>query len=257
MKLRVKGEENVMKAPVKGSFELVRLYSLIRQTRVHTALLISGIACSLIWLGSDILAAWRYTGYNYPFDPISYLSAVDSPVRSLTTPLSIIYLVLKIMFTFGVWVSAGKQRKLRVLAGLMLAFVLADLASYFFPLHPNEPISTMINLMHAILAGGVSVLLILLIIGFGASAGGKWFRVYSYATLLVMFVMGVLPLLSGFKITIDQIPKWFGAGERINAYGFMLWMMVLAVVLLRIQPKNHQEHNIEELAEHVLPPSEI
>lgn len=246
-----------MKAPVKGSFELVRLYGLIQQTRVHKAFLISGIACSLIWMVSDILAAWRYAGYNYPYDPISNLSAVDSPVRSLTTSLSIIYLVLKIMFTFGVCVSAGTQRNLRLLAGLMLAFVLTDLASYFFPFHPNEPLSTFINLMHSILAGGVAVLLILLIIGVGASAGGKWFRVYSYATLLVMLVMGVLPLLSGFKITTDQIPEWFGAGERINAYGYMLWMMALAAVLLRIQSKNHQEHNFEELAEHVLPPREI
>lgn len=27
-------------------------------------------------------------------------------------------------------------------------------------------------------------------------------------------------------------PQWFGLIERINAYGYMLWMAVLAIILL-------------------------
>jgi hypothetical protein len=231
-----------MSMPVRSSAGLIRQPPVTHQTPVHRALLICGIAASLIWMGTDILAALRYDGYHYPLDPISSLSAVDSPVRAMMQPLSMIYLVLKISFACGVWVSASQKRDLRIIAALLFAFSLTDVASYFFPFYPNEPLGSFTNLMHSILAGGASVILILLIVAFGAGAGGKWFRIYSYATLLGMVLMGILPLLSGIKLSTDQIPEWFGVGERINAYGYMLWMLVLSAVLLRQSPKIHSGH---------------
>jgi hypothetical protein len=237
-----------MKARVIGSTGMLRFFQVIQQPQVHRALLASGIASSLVWLSSDILAAMRYDSYDYPLDPISSLSAVDSPVRAMIIPLSILYLVLKISFSFGVWGSANQKRDLRIVAGLLFAFSLTDVASYFFPFYPNEPFGSFTNLMHSILAGGVTVLLILLIIGYGAGAGGKRFRTYSFATLLVMVVMGVLPLISGMKLSTDQIPEWFGVGERINAYGYMLWILVLAIVLLQRRSKIPSNQSIEAKA---------
>jgi hypothetical protein len=210
-------------------------------------LFVCGILASLVWLGTDTLAALHYEGYSYPFDPISGLTAIGSPTRPFAVPLLGFYLGLKIAFAWGIWISAGQKRALHITAGLLFAFGLTDFVSFFFPWHPAEPVGMYINVMHGILAGGITVLLILLTIGFGASAGGKWFRIYSYGTLLVMIVMGALPLLGGFQIAADQIPEWFGAGERINAYGFMLWLVVLAIVLLRIQPKNLSVQDSERL----------
>ena len=81
----------------------------------------------------------------------------------------------------------------------------------------------------------VTVLLILLIIGFGTAADGKWFRLYSYATILVLIIFGALAFLDGPRLAANMPTPWMGVRERINIFGFMLWMMVLAIVLLRAQ----------------------
>ncbi|HSB91382.1 MAG TPA: DUF998 domain-containing protein [Anaerolineales bacterium] len=203
---------------------------------IRKALLACGMAAALTWMGTDIFAALSYDGYNFPLDPISGLSAVDAPTRAFVVPLDCLYALLKIAFALGIWISSGHHRAMRITAGLMFAFGLTDLAANFFPWNPDEPpLGTFINLMHSVLAGGLPVVLFFLTIGFGAAANGKWFRIYSYGTLLVLAVLGALPLLGGFQISADQPPEWFGASERINAYGFMLWMTLLALVLLRSQ----------------------
>jgi hypothetical protein len=75
--------------------------------------------------------------------------------------------------------------------------------------------------------------LILLIIGFGAAADGKWFRFYSYATIVILIVTGAWAFSELPRIAANLPTPWMGVRERINIYGYMLWMMVLAVVLLR------------------------
>jgi hypothetical protein len=126
------------------------------------------------------------------------------------------------------------------MAGLFFASGAIDLAASFFPWNPAEALlGSLTNIMHGILAGGAAVVLILLTIGFGAGADGRWFRLYSYGTLLVMIVSGgVMALFDPPSITATQPPPWFGVTERINGYGFMLWMVVLAIVLLRTQPES-------------------
>jgi hypothetical protein len=233
----LRGKEKVMKTKFAGSNEMAGS-AVNRHLRVRSFLLVCGILTSLIWLGTDIIAALRYEGYSYPFDPISGLSAIDSPTKSFVTSLSYVYIVLKAVFALGVWNSAGQKRSLRITAGLLFAWVLTDLVASFVPWHPAEALGTFVNIMHGLFAGGITVLLIFLTIGFGATANGTWFRFYSYGTLLLMIILGALPLVSGFQITMDQPPEGFGVGERINAYGYMLWMMVLAIVLLRSQQNN-------------------
>ena len=237
-----------MKTQFAGSNEMIGPAG-IRDSRVRKALLLCGILASLTWLGTDILASLRYEGYNYPFDPISGLSAVDAPTRSFIPPFINLYLVLKAAFSLGVWNAAGKNRSLRVTAGLLLTSVITDLAGSFFPWNPNETLGTFVNMMHAILAGGVTVLLIFLTIGFGANADGKRFRRYSYATLLLMLILGALPVVGGVQITANQPPEWFGVTERVNAYGYMLWMMVLAIVLLRNQVRIPRTEDTAEVVD--------
>jgi Protein of unknown function (DUF998) len=205
---------------------------------VRKLLLICGALASLVWLGADILASLRYEGYNYPFDPISGLSTLDSPVRSLLIPLFNLYVVLKLVFAVGVWMFAGKKRALRITAGLLFAWGVIDLAAYFFPWDPSEDLLTFNNIMHGFLAGGMNVLMILLIIAVGAQADGKWFRYYSYGTLLVMIVSGGVMALLDPHVEGNLPPPWFGLTERINGYGLMLWMILLAFILLRIKPES-------------------
>jgi hypothetical protein len=243
-----------VKTKIADSYAVYRL-TVTRHLWVRNVLFLCGTAAALTWMGTDILASLRYDGYTYPFDPISGLSAIDAPTRSFVTPLLGIYVVFKAAFSLGVWNSAGQKRALRITAGLVFASVLTDLAGSFFPWNPAESLGTFQNIMHTLLTGAITVLLIFLTLGFGANAAGRSFRLYSYGTLLLMLILGALPLLGGIQITVDQPPAWFGAGERVNAYGYMLWMVVLAIVLLRSQQATLLTQEGEMHADRVVPPT--
>jgi len=212
---------------------------------VRRVLLACGIVSSLIWLGTDLLASLLYEGYSYPFQPISGLTATGAPSRPFVVALDYVYSVLKIAFAVGIWMSAGQKRTLRITAVLLLAWGVIDLAASFFPLNPGEALGTFTNIMHTILAGGAAAILILLAIGFGASADGRWFRWYSYGTLLVMIFAGlVMAFVNSTPLEANLPPAWFGLTERINTYGYMIWMLVLAIVLLRAQPNSLKSQDL-------------
>jgi hypothetical protein len=91
---------------------------------------------------------------------------------------------------------------------------------------------TLTDAMHAMLTG-VGVFFILLAIGFGATAFGKQFRLYSIATILMLVVGGVLTGLDAPRLAANLPTPWMGVWERINIFGYMLWVVVLAITLLR------------------------
>jgi hypothetical protein len=79
------------------------------------------------------------------------------------------------------------------------------------------------------------VLSILLFIGFGATAGGKWFRLYSIVTIVLVILFGAWAGLEGARMAAQLPTPWMGVKERINVYGTMLWVLVLATILLRAE----------------------
>jgi hypothetical protein len=200
---------------------------------VRKALLICGILASLLYVASDIVAAMRWVGYSYTAQSVSELRAIGAPTRPLLVPLLFIYTVLEIAFGLGVCGAAGRKRALRITGVLLIGLGVVDLSAPFFPMHLGGDLRG--DAMHLILTS-VTVLLILLIIGFGATADGKWFRFYSFVTLLILIVTGALAGLDAPRIAANLPTPWVGVRERINIYGYMLWMMVLAIVLLRVQP---------------------
>lgn len=204
-------------------------------------LLICGILASLIYVGSDILAALRWEGYSYISQTVSELRAIGAPTRPLLIPVLAIYAVLEIAFGSGVRREAGRKRDLRTAGVLLIGLGVIDLVAIFFPIHLRGTEVTLTDTMHKILTG-VTVLLILLIIGFGATSHGKWFRLYSYATILVLLVCGVWSFSDASRIEANLPTPWIGVRERINIYGYMLWMAVLAGVLLRAQGTAPQEN---------------
>ncbi|WP_052290212.1 DUF998 domain-containing protein [Scytonema millei] len=93
---------------------------------------------------------------------------------------------------------------------------------------------TLTDTMHAILTG-VGVLFMLLAIGFAATAFGKRFRFYSIATILILLVFGIVAGLDGSRLAANLPTPWMGVWERINIFSYMLWVVVLAIMVLRIQ----------------------
>jgi hypothetical protein len=86
--------------------------------------------------------------------------------------------------------------------------------------------------MHGIITM-VLVLFMMLAMGFGAAAFGRHFRLYSIATILMLVVGGVLTGLDQPRLVANLPTPWMGVWERIDIGVFLLWVVVLAVALLR------------------------
>ena len=136
----------------------------------------------------------------------------------------------------GVWGSAGRKRALRVVAGLLIGKeVLGFVATLFAPIHLRGVEGTLTDTMHAIVTGVGVLLLMFPAIGFGATAFGRRFRLYSIGTMIIFIVFGTLAGLDGPRLAANLPTPWMGVWERINIFGYMLWIIVLAVILLRAE----------------------
>jgi hypothetical protein len=199
-------------------------------------LLACGILAALIYMGSDIVAAMRWEGYSYLHQSVSELRAIGAPTRPLLVAMLTPYAVLEFPFAVGVWLSAGTKRSLRITAVLLFVLGLLDLSAYFFPMQMRENLSqtgaTLTDTLHLV-GTAATVILIMLIIGFGANADGRWWRIYSYATLLLLIIAGAWGALDAPRIEANLPTPWMGVKERINIYGYMLWLAALAIMLLR------------------------
>ena len=198
----------------------------------RTVLLVCGILAAVLYVGTDVLAAMRYEGYRYTAQAVSELFAIEAPTRGFVVPLFLAHGALQIAFGIGVWMSAGRARGRRITASMLIGVGVLDLVAYFFPMHMRGAEVTLTDTMHIALAS-VTVLLILLAIGFGAATSGKGFRLYSYGTMAALVGGGTLAGLDGARVAADLPTPWLGITERIAIYGYMLWMAVLAITLLR------------------------
>lgn len=197
-------------------------------------LLYCGILSSLLYIAMNIIVPMRYEGYDWASQTVSELSAVDAPTRPLWVGLVIVYLLLVVAFGWGVWKSAAGNRRLRIMGGLI--FIYGVLGLFCPPMHQREVLAagggTLTDTMHSV-SGGVSVLLMLLSIGFGAAALGKRFRLYSIASLVILVAFAALMTIESPRIAANQPTPWVGVWERIFIAVFMVWVVVLAVILLR------------------------
>ena len=209
------------------------------------ALLVCGIASSLLYA----LMIWgiRYEGYNPLSQVPSELTAIGAPTQRIWALLGPIYTLLVAAFGWGTWRSARRKRAVRIVGGLILAYASLGLLWPFAPMHEREVLAagggTLSDTMHVVL-GGVTVFLMFLAIGFGATAFGKRFRLYSIASIVVLLAFGGLTFLEAPSLQANLPTSWIGLWERINISVFLLWVMVLATVLLR-------DRNIEGEAHHV------
>lgn len=204
-------------------------------TIVREMLLVCGILSSLLYVGADIFAAMSWHSYSYTSQSISELFAIGSPTRWIFALVP--YSPLVIAFGIGVSWSAGRNRALRMTGILLVAYGIASHVGSYFPMHQRGATGSLTDHMH-ILVTVILVLLIFLFVGFGAMSAGKWFRVYSVATILILLVFGALAGLQGPRIAANLPTPWLGLTERVNVYSAMLWVLVLGVALLRRQTRS-------------------
>jgi len=205
------------------------------RTSVRALLLASGVLSSLLYVGTDIAAGLRWDGYSYAGQFISELMSIEAPTRPFVVRLFFLYSVLVTAFGAGVVKSAGAQRSLRIGGWLIIAYAAVGyIGLLFFPMHLRGAVPSMAttDFMHVAITS-IIVLLTFAFIGFGAGAGGRAFRLYSIGTIVLLLVCGVLISLEAPRLKALQPTRWLGVEERVTVYASMLWLLALAVVLLR------------------------
>lgn len=204
-----------------------------RPSVAHAALLASGIAAPLVYGASDLIAGMRWEGYSFRDQTISELNAIGSPTRALTIALGLVGYTFLIAFGVGVWRSASAERRLRIAGVALVALgVLSLWAVPFASMHVREAEESLTDTLHLV-GGAIAGLLLLAIIGSGAAVLGRRYRLYSIATIVVLFAFAAWSGLDGPELAADLATPWVGVKERIGVYAYQLWLAVFAVALLR------------------------
>jgi len=195
-------------------------------------LLICGILSSLLYVLMNIFVPLLFEGYNIPSQTVSELSAINAPTRTLWVFLAIVYILLFAAFGWGVWKSANGNRSLRIVATLIMVYAIINV--YWPPMHlrGNEP--TLTDTLHIVWAM-VTITMMMLIMGFGAAALGKPFRLYTIATFIAFLTFGVLIGIEAPGIPKNLPTPRIGIWERFNIGAYMLWVIMFAIALLHRQ----------------------
>ena len=212
----------------------VRSASMVRQ-----ALLTCGILSSLLYVATDVLGGMRYDGYSFSSQAISELAAIGAPSKPFVDPLFIAYDLLALAFGVGVYLAAaGGPRALRITATMLVGYGAIGFAAgvfagpTLFAMHQRGLGSLASDAPHIILTGAL-VLLLLIAMGFGTLALGKRFRLYSFATVLIVIGFGALTSTFAARLAAGEPTPGMGIVERIDVYSALLWLGVLGVALLR------------------------
>jgi hypothetical protein len=198
------------------------------------ALLVCGIASSLLYVVATMLGAMQWPGYSTIDQSVSELIGINATSAPFVVPLYFIYSLLIYAFGLGVWMSAGQKRAVRVAAVLMVAKEVLGLVGLLFArvhLRGIEP--TMSDTIHVIITAVGVFLCVFPAMGFGATAFGKKFRLYSIVTILVSLLFGALGGAAAVGIATNLPTPWLGVYERICIFSYLLWIAVLAIALLR------------------------
>jgi hypothetical membrane protein len=201
---------------------------------LRKALLACGLLSSLLYLGIDSLAALRFGDYHsYTAQAISELGAIGAPTRELVRPLFMMYDLLLLAFAGGVWATAGAKRPLRLIGALLAGIGAVGLVTPPMYLRGAGHVSG--DLPH-IAFTGVIVVFILSAIALGTRLYGRRWRLYSWATLLVLLVSGAWTGVEARYLAAGQLTPGLGVAERINIGAYLLWVAVLSATLVRGYP---------------------
>lgn len=239
---------NTAIAPAKktnGELHLkIRTKKAINQM-IQRSCLICGILSSLLYVAMNIFVATRFKGYSSVSQTVSELSSINAPTRSLWVSWGIVYTLLVTAFGWGVRQLAGQNRSMRIMGNLVFAYGVTSIFWPFAPMHPRGAALSLTDTMHITLAV-ITVLLMMLAIGFGAAAFGKQFRRYSFITIIILFVFGTLTGLDAPMIASNLPTPLVGIWERINIGVFLIWVMVVAIVLLGFQKSETSINNSKD-----------
>lgn len=201
--------------------------------RLRTALLSCGILSSLLYAITDVTASVVWKDYHFTSQTVSELFAIDAPTQWFVVACFVVYALLIYVFGVGIWISADR-RSLKIAALLIVGKeILGLIGTLFFPIHLRGVEGNYSDIMHGVVtAAGVFMFMFPAMIA-GAVAFKGAFRIYSIVTMLLFVVFGVLAGTMQPQMSANLPTPMMGIWERINIYGYMVWIAVLAIKLLR------------------------
>jgi Protein of unknown function (DUF998) len=195
-------------------------------------LLTCGILAGVLYVAMTLFVGMLWDGYSAADQTISELSAIGAPTRPLWMALGMVYSALMIAFGWIVWKSAP-HRGLRIVGALLVTQ--AVFGVFWPPMHQRAVLAagggTLTDTLHIVWTI-VTSLFFMSVLGFGATGFGKRFRVYSVATMAIVFACGAWTGTYASGVQANLPTPGVGVWERINTSAFMMWIVVLAAVLL-------------------------
>lgn len=201
-------------------------------------LLLCGLVSSVYYLAINLFVAAQSPGYSSVSQTVSELSAIDAPTRALWVALCTAYGLLLIAFGVGVRWTAGNSRPLRIAGYLIIAH---GVFGFFWPpMHSRDVLAagggTLTDILHIAWTAVVGVLSTLYI-GFAAAAFGRRFRVYSIASVVLMWAFGMLTGAESPALQANLPTPWIGLWERLGMTFWLVWVAVLSAALLWTREK--------------------
>jgi len=211
-----------------------KVFMVMSAERWRRSLLTCGILASVLYVAMTLFVGLLWEGYSVVSGVPSELSAIGAPTRPLWIRLGAIYAVLMIAFGWMVWKSAPPNRALRIVGALLIAHTV--FGQFWPPMHQRAVLAagggTLTDTLHLWWAG-VTVICFMLMVGLGAAALGKRFRVYSIATMVIVVGCGLVTGTYASQVQANLPTPGVGVWERISIATFMAWIAVLAIALLR------------------------
>ena len=196
---------------------------------VRTIALTCGLVSSLWYVVINIYVPLQYEGYSMLSFTVSELSAIGAPTRQLWVMLVVLYPLLFAVFGWGVLKSTNGNTKLRVVGSLIIIYSIFNI--YWPPMHMRGNTPTLTDTLHIVWAM-VTVLFMIVMMVFGATAFGWRFRIYTILSITLHFAFGILTSIEAPNIPTNGPTPFIGLWERINIAIFMLWIAVLSIILL-------------------------
>jgi len=197
--------------------------------RGRKLLLFCGIISSLWYIIINVYVPLFDEHYRLQSFTVSELSAIGAPTRQMWLALVAPYPLLFAAFGFGVFQSANGNRVLRALGILIVGYCIFNF--YWPPMHQRGVEPTLTDTLHIVWAS-VTVLMMMVMMILGAVVFGKWFRIFTAASVVLLVVFGILTGLEAPNIPTNGPTPMIGVWERINIGIFMLWVAVLSAALL-------------------------
>lgn len=194
-----------------------------------------GIIAPIFFLLNDLIGGLITPNYNYIEHPISDLTQAGSTYL-LGSVLLFIAAIFALLFGIGIILHYKLNTNKLIFSGgvfLIINALFNSLTGTIFPQDPRDgSVATFAGTMHLTLVGIMVVLvfisLILLAVGFNKQHQWKSFRNFSFISLGIMLIFG--GVLTPYVISNNI--ELLGLVERVVAYMFQIWSVVLAYKLI-------------------------